>query len=305
MTEFRKSRWFALVWAVPAAVVVAAGVVILARFIRDLPAVQDWLVTYPGHSPLPAGTPEGFPWWLGWLHFLNSLFMLLIVRTGWQIHTTKRHEAYWTRNNSGLIRTKNPPTRLSLPLWFHLSLDTLWVLTGVVYVVLIFASGHWARIVPTSWDVFPNAISTGLQYATLEWPTENGWEGYNALQLLLYFVTVFIAAPIAILTGIRMSPAWSIRLKRITPYVPIAWARRLHFPVMVYFVAFTFVHVVLVAATGLLRNLNHMYANRDDVSWVGFWVFLASVAVMVGAWIAARPVVLRAIAGLGGTVSRR
>lgn len=305
MSEFRKSRWFALVWAVPAFVVLAFVVVILARWIRDLPDVQDWLITYPGHSALPVGTPEGFPWWLGWLHFFNSLLMLLIVRTGLQIRGTKRHEAYWTRNNTGLIRTKNPPTRLSLPLWFHLSLDTLWVLNGLVYVVLIFVSGHWARIVPTSWDVIPNAISTGLLYATLEWPTENGWVSYNALQLLLYFVTVFIAAPLAILSGIRMSPAWSIRLKRITPYVPIAWARRIHFPVMIYFIGFTIVHVALVAATGLLRNLNHMYANRDDVSWIGLWVFLGSVAVMVAAWIGARPVVLRTIAALGGTVTRR
>lgn len=305
MTERTRSRWFALVWAVPAAVIIAAGVVLLARFIRDLPAVQDWLITYPGHSALPPGTPDGFPWWLGWLHFFNSLLMLLIVRTGWQIRTTTRPEAYWTRNNKGLIRTKNPPTRIGLPLWFHLTLDSLWVLNGVIYVVLLFVSGHWGRLVPTSWDVFPNAISTGLLYATLEWPTENGWISYNALQMLLYFFTVFVAAPLAILTGIRMSPAWSVRLKRLSAVYPVAWARKVHFPVMIYFVGFVVVHALLVAFTGLLRNLNHMYAGRDDVSWIGFWVFLASVAVMVGAWIAARPVILRTLAGLGGTVSRR
>ncbi len=305
MSAVTQSRWFKLVWIIPVAVVVAAALVLLARWIRDLPAVQDWLYQYPGHSALPAGSPEGFPAWLGWVHFVNSLMLLLIVRTGWQIRTTTRHEAYWTRNNSGPIRTKNPPTRLSLPLWFHLSLDFLWVLNGLVYVVLLFVSGHWVRIVPTSWDVIPNAISQGLLYATLEWPTENGWLGYNALQLIMYFLTVFVAAPLAIITGIRMSPAWSIRMKRITPYYPIAWARKVHFPVMLWFVGFTFVHVVLVFLTGALRNLNHMYANRDDVSWIGFWVFLGSVAVMVAVWFAARPVVLRTIASLGGTITRR
>ena len=35
----------------------------------------------------------------------------------------------------------------------------------------------------------------------------------------------------------------------------------MHFPVMLYFVAFTVVHVALVFATGALRNLNHMYAQ--------------------------------------------
>lgn len=304
MTAFRESRWFALVWAVPLAVVVAVAIVLFARWLRDLPAVAEWMVQFPGHSELPEAAPVGIPAWLGWQHFFNAFFLLLIVRTGWQIRTTKRHEAYWTRNNTGLIRTKNPPTRLSLPLWFHLSLDALWVLNGLIFIVLLFVTGQWMRIVPTSWDVIPNAISAGLQYASLNWPVENGWINYNALQLLTYFVTVFIAAPLAILTGIRMSPAWGLRMRKVTPYVPVTWARKIHFPVMVWFVAFTAVHVFLVFFTGALRNLNHMYASRDDESWWGLGIFLGSLVLMVAGWIAARPVVLRSIASLTGKVTR-
>jgi hypothetical protein len=74
---------------------------------------------------------------------------------------------------------------------------------------------------------------------------------------------------------------------------------------MIYFVAFIVVHVFLVLATGALRNLNHMYAGSDDVSWIGFWVFAASVAVMVGAWFLARPLFLRPIASLMGKVTNR
>ena len=61
---------------------------------------------------------------------------------------------------------------------------------------------------PTSWDVFPNAVSAALQYVSLDWPTENGWVNYNGLQQLAYFATVFIAAPLAIVTGVRMSGIW-------------------------------------------------------------------------------------------------
>jgi hypothetical protein len=73
---------------------------------------------------------------------------------------------------------------------------------------------------------------------------------------------------------------------------------------MIYFVAFIAVHVFLVLATGALRNLNHMYGVRDDDGWFGFWVFLASVAVMAAAWFLARPIFLRPIASLMGKVSR-
>ncbi|MDQ1573061.1 MAG: hypothetical protein QOH44_620, partial [Actinomycetota bacterium] len=69
-------------------------------------------------------------------------------------------------------------------------------------------------------------------------------------------------------------------------------------------VAFTIVHVTLVLATGALRNLNHMYAGRDDQSWIGFWIFAASLVVMIVGWIIARPAFLARVASLSGTVRR-
>jgi len=59
-----------------------------------------------------------------------------------------------------------------------------------------------------------------------------------------------------------------------------------------------------VLATGAVRNLNHMYAGRNDDSWCGFAIFAASLVVLVVAWFAARPAVLAAIAGRTGTVRR-
>jgi thiosulfate reductase cytochrome b subunit len=241
---------------------------------------------------------------LAWQHFLNAFFLLLIIRTGWQMRTTTRPSGHWTRNNKGFIKTKNPPTKISLELWFHLTLDALWILNGLVFAVLLFATGQWMRIVPTSWDVFPNALSAALQYASLDWPTENGWINYNALQLLTYFFTVFIAAPLAFITGLRMSSAWPKKAAGLNKAYPIELARAIHFPVMIYFVAFIVVHVFLVLATGALRNLNHMYGVRDDDGWFGFWVFLASVVVMAAAWFLARPIFLRPVASLMGKVSR-
>lgn len=291
-------RWLPLVWLVPTGLVLLVAAVLVARGLRELPDIQAFIAAYPGETPIPPGTPVGFPWWLQWQHALNALFLLLIVRTGWQIGSGRRPPAFWTRNNAGLIRTKGAPRRIGIHLWFHYVLDALWVLNGAIYVVLLFATGQWLRLVPLSWDVVPHAVSVGIQYLSLDWPTHNGWVHYNALQLLMYGFTVFVAAPLALATGLRLSSLWKPEW-RFPPEKPVRW---LHVLVMVYFVAFTVVHVGLVLATGALRNLNHMYAGRDDGSWVGLVVFAASLVVMIVAWVVLRPALLTRLAALGGTV---
>ncbi len=158
---------------------------------------------------------------------------------------------------------------MNLDLWWHLALDVFWVANGVVYVVLLFVTGHWVRVVPTSWDVIPNTVSAALQYVSFDWPTETSWVNYNALQLLTYFATIFIAAPLAIVTGIRLSPWWTGPLTRLDRVYPAALAKRIHYPVMLYFVGFVVVHLTLVLTTGVLRNLNYMYASRDEDELVG------------------------------------
>lgn len=299
-----RRRWLHLVWIVPAAVILISAIILIAQWVRSLDPVQSFLQTYPGTTPLPDTAPVGIPPWLNWQHALNALFMLLIIRTGWQVRTVTKPPAYWTRNNRGRFRTRNEPRRISLHLWLHLTLDILWIANGVLYIVLLAVTGHWMRLVPTSWEVVPNAISAGLQYASMDWPTEDGWVAYNSLQVLAYFVVVFVAAPLAIATGVRMSGFWPRDAARLNRLYPIEVARRIHFPVMLFFAVFVVVHVVLVLATGALRNLNHMYAARDEATWLGVVIFGGTVVVMAAAWIAARPLLLRPLAQLTGKVTR-
>ncbi|WP_138442133.1 cytochrome b/b6 domain-containing protein [Sinomonas susongensis] len=299
-----KAPWFRPALIALGAVIVLGIVVLLAKWLRSTEPVSSFIATYPGYASQPAGTPVGLPAWLNWSHFLNMFFIVLIVRSGLQVRYTTRPQGYWRRNNKGLIRTKGQPKKISLDLWFHLTLDALWVLNGLVYWILLFSTGQWKRVIPTSWDVFPHAVSVAIQYASLNWPLENGWTDYNALQLLFYFITSFIAAPLAILTGLRMSGAWPSKAPRLNKAYPIELARRVHFPVAVYFVAFVIVHVTLVLTTGALRNLNHMFAANDGDSWLGFGFFAAAVVVIVAAWFLARPLFLRPVASLMGSVTR-
>jgi thiosulfate reductase cytochrome b subunit len=292
-----RRRRIALV--VVAAVVVAAAIVLVDRwFLFSTDAGRAFLHRFPGTTPLPGWVPEGLPGWLGWQHFINAFFLVLLVKTGWLIHTTKRPAAMWAPKRAASGR------RISIELWTHLSLDALWLANGLIFVVLLFATAQWVRIVPYSWDVFPNAVSAGLQYVSLRWPTEDGWVAYNSLQVLTYFVTVFIAAPLAAATGIRLSPLWPKKATRLQAAFPIERARALHFPVMVYFVAFVIVHVVLVLSTGALRNLNHMFAANDGVDWWGFTVFLIAVAAIASGWMLVRPSVMKQAGALFGKIGR-
>ncbi|MEJ6013721.1 cytochrome b/b6 domain-containing protein [Corynebacterium sp. H127] len=273
-------------------VILLALLVFAARAFVGSESGAEFIAKYTGVAPTPASTPVGLPAWLGWSHFFNMFLMVMIIRTGLQIRGERKPPAYFT-SKSG--------KKVSLTIWFHTSLDLLWLLNGVVFFVLLFATGQWMRIVPTSLDIFPNMASAAIQYLSLDWPSENGWIHYNALQQVAYFVTVFIAAPLAAITGYRMSNWWPKQWK----FYPIEFARKVHFPTMLYFVLFIFGHVFLVFATGAKKNLGHMFAATPDGGWMGVILFLVSVVVTVGAVFAARPMLIAPIARIFGKVTNR
>lgn len=293
-----RKQWILTLGAGLVGIVILAAIVVgLTRLLLGTDTMQDFITTYPGEYEKPSSLEEGFPAWLSWQHFLNMFFMILIIRTGIQINQTRRPKGYWTPKKGG--------KKISLTLWTHLSLDLLWIINGAVFFIMLFATGQWMRIVPTSWEVFPNALSAGLQYLSLDWPTERSWASYNSLQELTYFLTVFIAAPLSIISGWRMSSYWPKNNAALNKILPIGFARAIHLPVMVYYVVFICIHVFLVLATGALRNLNHMYAGQDVENWVGFGWFVASLIVIIAGFFAIRPVIIAPIAKLFGQVTAR
>ncbi|MFT4166303.1 MAG: cytochrome b/b6 domain-containing protein [Microlunatus sp.] len=287
--------------ALVGAIVVVGGLFMLVRGLMGTEVMTEFLVKYPGEYHLPEGAEPGFPAWVRWSHFLNMFFIILIIRSGLQNRYEKQPPAYWTPRWSWFGGGK----KISISLWLHQLLDILWLLNGIVFITLLFVSGHWMRIVPTSWSVFPNALSAMLQYLSLDWPTENGWVAYNSLQQLTYFTIVFIAAPLAAITGFRMSGLWPAKATRLSNLYPLELARAVHFPTMIFFVFFVITHVAMVFATGALRNLNHMFAGTDATNWAGFWIFVVALTVIAVLWELARPMLLAPIANLLGRVSQR
>ena len=43
--------------------------------------------------------------------------------------------------------------------WWHFSINLLWVLNGAAFYGMLFATDQWQRLVPTTWAVFPNALT--------------------------------------------------------------------------------------------------------------------------------------------------
>jgi len=119
-------------------------------------------------------------------------------------------------------------------------------------------------------------------------PEPNGFYGYNALQQIAYFTVVFIFGPLAIATGISMSPAV---VNRFPWYARIFGgrqsARSIHFLTMFSFLAFLVVHVTLIVMTGFARNMNHIVMGTDDRNPIGIYLGFLGIGVVVVSWIAA------------------
>lgn len=282
------------------ALLTLAAAVLTSRAFIASPTGAGFVASYPGVTELPPGSPVGVPAWLAWQHFLNAFFLVMIVSTGIRIARGGRPAAF-VRARRVTPGGRSP--RLGIDVWMHIAADLLWSANGVVFIVALAVTGQWLRIVPTSFDVIPNAVSALLQYLSLQWPAHDSWVSYNSLQQLSYFATVFLAAPLAAVTGLRLSPAVTRRDSWFVRVLPERPLRRVHFWVMVYFVAFTVIHVTLVFATGARENLNHMFAATNADTWAGSLWFAAAVVSMVLAWQLSRAKVARHVARWFGEVT--
>ena len=143
--------------------------------------------------------PEFFPWWVVITHFINIFFMVLLFRSGVEVlsafpklywHDDCPPGREWLRLSktmypadsrtawSSLDEEESWSPLLALPghkklglgrHWHFLSIQ-FWILTGVVYVVMVFATGYWHYLVPTSWSIIPDSISSIGSYLQFQDP---------------------------------------------------------------------------------------------------------------------------------------
>jgi methionine sulfoxide reductase catalytic subunit len=225
-----------------------------------------------------------FPLWLRATHFLNLLFISLLVRSGLEI-LSAHPKLYWNDDCTPgsewlrLTRKRLPeapyrelwtsrdeeesfsswialPGRRNLGLGrhWHFLADAGWLLTGLLYVTMLAATPEWRRLIPTSWSILPGAWHALRSYLSLHLVVTPG--RYNPLEQLAYFSVVFLLSPLAIATGLAMSPAiaarapWYIRL-----FGGRQAARSLHFLLLCAFLAFFVVHLAMVIAHGEISEM--------------------------------------------------
>lgn len=313
-------RWINVLWALPLVVILLILGIAVAQQLRTMPEVQAFITRYPGDTPSSSAVYTGFPLWLRLLHFFNFFFMMFIIRAGiqiladhprlyWRRDCTPGTEWFrfqkavpkdriWTSKDDSVTIPKwlgIPGVRHSIGLarWWHFSFDLLWVINGIAFYVLLFTTDQWQRLVPTTWAVFPNALSTALQYLSLNFPVGHSWTNYNSLQQLAYFLTVFVAAPLAVATGLMQGPAIANRLGWFARLLNRQAARTIHFGVLWWFLLFIFIHGTLVLITGARANLNYMWAGVNNGSWDGAMIFGAALIVAIVAWYLASPFTIR------------
>jgi sulfoxide reductase catalytic subunit YedY len=246
---------------------------------------------------------SGFPWWMILCHWVNFFFLIILIRSGLSILFDHPRlylnkgckpgsewlkftpidvptDKVWTAKDDA--RYINPIMGLpgyrhtvGIARGWHFIHVPFFVINGIVFIGLLLVSDQWQRVVPTSWQIIPEAWNVFVHYATFNMPEEpNGYYHYNALQQLAYFGAIFILAPLAMLSGMCMSPAIENRFHWLCKiFGNRQGARSVHFLVMLAFIVFIIIHVALVATTGLVRNMNHITLNSDSVtSFLGIYI---------------------------------
>lgn len=234
----------------------------------------------------------GFPVWLRAAHWINVFFIGFLVRSGIQVlmayprlylndNCTPGTE--WLTVAATRIPRGHPWTtleqevpvspwiaqpggkHLGLGRHWHFVAATFWLLNGVVYVALLFATGEWRRLIPTSWSIFPAAWRTFLTYASFHSPPASAFHPYDPLQQFTYAAVVFLLGPFLIVTAAAQSPAVEAQL----PWYPRLFggrqvARSLHFLGLLAVIAFTALHTALVLITGAGRNLGDIILGQHS-----------------------------------------
>jgi hypothetical protein len=203
-------RWFNIFWLLPLGFLFLLIGVAVAQELRQVPAVQAFLVRYPGHTVSPMEW-YGFPLWLRYMHFFNLFLMFLIIRAGIQIladhprlylnvdctpgtewfrfqHPVPVGRIWTAKDDSvtipGWLGIPGIRHSIGLARWWHFSCDFLWLINGAAFYVMLFVSGQWAKLIPRTWEVFPNCVSVAIQYLSLAFPANNSWVRFNSLQKL-------------------------------------------------------------------------------------------------------------------------
>ena len=213
-------------------------------------------------------------------HWITTLAFLALLVTGVEI-LISHPRFYWGETGNvltaPLFKIPIPASRDMVPTGYgytlpdqngwsrYLHFESAWVLvlTGLLYGVFGFVSGHFRRnLLPArsglSWPQL-------AQQLRLKRASPGGGSSYNPLQRLTYLLVIFVLVPLVIWTGLDMSPAFTSAFpSAVTALGGRQSARTLHFFVSVLLVGFLFIHVLMIFLAGFRPRVRAMITGRAE-----------------------------------------
>ena len=183
-----------------------------------------------------------------------------------------------TRVEDGVVLQRGFPMWATIPGYKSLALGRrwhfffawAWVINGVLYLAWSLATQHLSRDLAMrrrDWRNIPDSIRDHLRFRH---PVGDEAARYNPLQKLAYMSVIFVLAPLAVLTGLAMSPQMGAVLGWWLELVGGRQsARTLHFIAMGLFIVFTLIHVLMVVYAGPVNELRSMITGRFRVRYPG------------------------------------
>jgi thiosulfate reductase cytochrome b subunit len=139
------------------------------------------------------------------------------------------------------------------------------VVTAALYVIAGVMTGHIRRsLLPSTDELRPRLLWQDLLgHLRLQFHSTASGPPYGLLQKCTYTGVVFLALPLAILTGLAMSPA----VNAAYPFVQAVWggsqsARTIHFFTFGALLLFLLVHVLMVIMSGFKRHVRAMTLGK-------------------------------------------
>lgn len=133
--------------------------------------------------------------------------------------------------------------------------------SGASYLLAGIAGGHFRRhLFPNAGELTPRHLWRDVvRHLRLQIPRATGGPGYGVLQKCAYCGVVFVALPVAVLTGLAMSPAIAAAYPVLRSiFGGFQSARTIHFFAFVALALFVVAHVAMVIKSGFRRQMRGM-----------------------------------------------
>ena len=229
--------------------------------------------TAPRHSALVRVT-----------HWVTTLSFFALLVSGMEL-VISHPRFYWGEAGNmwthPLFKIPIPASRSLLPTGYnytwpdqngwsrYLHFQSAWVLvlTGLLYVISGLVSRHFSKdLVPLksdrSWKRISASISEHLHFKR---PTAADAHSYNVVQRISYLFDILGMIPLAIWTGLAMSPAFvSVFPATVTILGGTQSARTIHFFDSLALTLFVAVHVFMIIRAGFRNRMKAMITGQAE-----------------------------------------